>query len=68
MSLKKNILELRKRKEKVQLGGGEKAIEKQMAMGKMTARSRIMALLDNESFTESDLFVEHEGLDFGIDK
>jgi len=68
MSLKKHILDLRKRREKVQLGGGEKAIEKQMAMGKMTARSRILALLDNESFTEFDLFVEHEARDFGMDK
>ena len=68
MSLKKNILDLRKRREKVQLGGGEKAIEKQMAMGKMTARSRILALLDDESFTEYDLFVEHEARDFGMDK
>ncbi|MGQ1946141.1 acyl-CoA carboxylase subunit beta [Geofilum sp. OHC36d9] len=68
MSLKKNILDLRKRREKVQLGGGAKAIEKQMAMGKMTARSRILALLDEDSFTEYDLFVEHEARDFGMDK
>ncbi len=68
MSLKKYILDLRKRKEKVQQGGGEKAIEKQTAMGKMTARERIVALLDNESFTEYDLFVEHEARDFGMDK
>lgn len=68
MSLKKNILDLRQRREKVQLGGGEKAIEKQMAMGKMTARSRILSLLDEESFTEYDLFVEHEARDFGMDK
>ncbi|MBI9063419.1 MAG: acyl-CoA carboxylase subunit beta [Marinilabiliaceae bacterium] len=68
MSLKKHILDLRKRKEKVQQGGGEKAIEKQVAMGKMTARERILALLDKESFTEYDLFVEHEARDFGMDK
>ena len=68
MSLKKYILDLRKRKEKVQQGGGEKAIEKQTAMGKMTARERILALLDQDSFTEYDLFVEHEARDFGMDK
>lgn len=68
MSLKKHILDLRKRKEKVQQGGGEKAIEKQVAMGKMTARERILALLDKDSFTEYDLFVEHEARDFGMDK
>ncbi|MFO7999955.1 MAG: acyl-CoA carboxylase subunit beta [Marinilabilia sp.] len=68
MSLKKYILDLRKRREKVQQGGGEKAIEKQTAMGKMTARERILALLDKDSFTEYDLFVEHEARDFGMDK
>lgn len=68
MSLKKHILDLRKRREKVQSGGGEKAIEKQQAMGKMTARERIQTILDADSFTEYDLFVEHEGRDFGMDK
>jgi acetyl-CoA carboxylase carboxyltransferase component len=68
MSLKKYILDLRKRRAKVQQGGGEKAIEKQTAMGKMTARERVLALLDEDSFTEYDLFVEHEARDFGMDK
>ncbi|WP_439184127.1 acyl-CoA carboxylase subunit beta [Carboxylicivirga taeanensis] len=68
MSLKKHILDLRKRKEQVQKGGGDKAIEKQAAMGKMTARERILALVDKDSFTEYDLFVEHTARDFGMDK
>jgi len=68
MSLKKSILDLRKRREKVQKGGGDKAIEKQVAMGKLTARERIQALCDKDSFTEYDLFVEHEARDFGMDK
>jgi len=68
MSLKKHILDLRKRKEQVQKGGGDKAIEKQVARGKQTARNRILALLDKDSFTEYDLFVEHEARDFGMDK
>ena len=41
MSLKRNILDLRKRKEIVLQGGGEDAIKKQAAMGKLTARERI---------------------------
>lgn len=49
-------------------GGGEKAIEKQMAMGKLTARDRIKALLDKDSFTEYDMFVEHDARDFDMDK
>lgn len=68
MSLKKHILDLRKRKEQVQKGGGDKAIKKQVAMGKMTARDRILALVDKDSFTEYDLFVEHTARDFGMDK
>lgn len=68
MSLKNNILDLRKRKEKAQLGGGEKAIQKQVAMGKLTARERILAIVDEDSFCEYDLFVEHQGREFGMDK
>ena len=68
MSLKRNILDLRKRRETVQLGGGEKAIQKQEAMGKKTARARIEAILDNDSFHEYDLFVEHQARDFNMDK
>lgn len=56
------------RKDKASIGGGEKAIQKQMAMGKMTARDRINALLDPNSFLEFDLFVEHACRDFGMDK
>ena len=67
MSLRSSILALRKKKAIVEMGGGEKAIEKQIAMGKMTARERITSLLDKGSFQEYDLFVEHEGRDFGMD-
>jgi len=68
MSLKRKILELQKKREKVLQGGGEKAIEKQVAMGKMTARERVVTLLDDDSFHEYDLFVEHEAKDFDMDK
>jgi Acetyl-CoA carboxylase, carboxyltransferase component (subunits alpha and beta) len=68
MPLKNKILELQKRRELVQQGGGEKAIEKQIAMGKLTARERIMSILDEGSFNEYDLFVEHDARDFDMDK
>ncbi len=68
MSLKRNILDLRKRKDEVLKGGGEKAIEKQVAMGKLTARERILYLLDKGSFHEYDMFVEHAARDFDMDK
>lgn len=68
MPLKKKIQELKKKREEVQMGGGEKAIEKQLSMGKLTARERIVTLCDTESFHEYDLFVEHEARDFNMDK
>ena len=68
MSLKRNILDLRKRKEKVLQGGGEKAIQKQVAMGKLTARERVTSILDEDSFHAYDMFVEHEARDFGMEK
>ena len=49
-------------------GGGDKAIQKQKAVGKLTARERIIALVDPKSFYEYDLFVEHAGKDFDMDK
>ena len=64
----KKIRELQEKREKALLGGGEQAIEKQKAMGKRTARERIMSLLDNNSFNEYDLFVEHDARDFDMDK
>lgn len=68
MSLQKNIEELRELKAVAEKGGGDAAIEKQISMGKMTARERILALLDPNSFYEYDLFVEHEERNFGMDK
>ena len=68
MALKRKIQELQKRREEVLQGGGEKAVQKQVSMGKLTARERIIALLDKGSFNEYDMFVEHEARDFDMDK
>ena len=48
-------------------GGGPKAIERQHARGKLTARERIDALLDPGTFRELDRFVTHDCADFGMD-
>jgi len=66
--LNENILKLREKKEIVSKGGGDAAIEKQRASGKLTARDRISAILDKGSFQEYDMFVKHDGRDFGLDK
>lgn len=63
-----NLEELRRRREASRLGGGEKAIEKQHAKGKLTARERLDLLLDPGSFVEIDAFVEHRCTDFGMEK
>jgi acetyl-CoA carboxylase carboxyltransferase component len=51
MPLKRKIQELQKKREEVLKGGGDAAIEKQAAMGKMSARERIIGLLDRDTFT-----------------
>jgi len=68
MSLKTKTTDLKKRMLEAVQGGGSQAIEKQKAGGKLTARERILALLDKESFHEYDMFVEHAGKDFDMDK
>ncbi len=68
MPVNKKIRELQEKRKRILLGGGEQAIEKQKALGKRTARERIMALLDPNSFIEYDLFVEHDARDFDMDK
>ncbi|MCD7969600.1 MAG: methylmalonyl-CoA carboxyltransferase [Alistipes sp.] len=66
MSEDKKILDLKQRMERIYGGGGAKAVEKQKAMGKLTARERIIALLDKDTFQEYDIFVKHDNTDFGM--
>ncbi len=66
MSLIQKIVDFFRRRDRALVGGGKKAIEKQIASGKMTARDRIRALLDPGSFHEYDLFVAHKAQDFGM--
>lgn len=49
------------------LGGGITRIAAQHAKGKLTARERLIILLDEGSFEEWDMFVEHRCTDFGMD-
>ena len=66
--MKKNIEELEKRTKAAKLGGGEDRIKKQHAKGKLTARERLEILLDQDSFQEWDMFVEHRAVDFGMEE
>ncbi|MCK4647882.1 methylmalonyl-CoA carboxyltransferase, partial [bacterium] len=60
--------ELKEKREKILLGGGKEKIEAQHKKGKLTARERINLLLDEGSFEETDIFVEHRAKELGMDK
>ena len=53
------IYELYDKRREIELGGGEKKIEKQHEKGKLTARERIELLVDQGSFVELNPFMEH---------
>jgi acetyl-CoA carboxylase carboxyltransferase component len=62
------IEDLRARVEEAVHAGSARAVEKQHAKGKMTARERISALVDEDSFTEIDEFARHRSTKFGMEK
>ena len=66
--MKETLAELDRRRARARAGGGEARTAAQHAKGKLTARERIDVLLDPGSFEEFDMFVEHRGTDFGMEK
>ena len=62
------IDELKEKREKIKLGGGQKRIDSQHAKGKQTARERIAQLLDEGTFREVDAYLTHRHSDFGMDE
>jgi propionyl-CoA carboxylase beta chain len=61
-----NIAEMERRRAAAKLGGGQRRIDNQHAKGKLTARERLDILLDEGSFEEVDMYVEHNCIDFGM--
>jgi len=61
------LKELEAKREQAHEGGGAKRIEAQHKKGKLAARERIELLLDEGSFEEYDMFVEHRCSDFGME-
>ena len=59
--------ELERRRGRAKAGGGEARVAAQHGKGKLTARERIDLLLDEGSFEEFDMFVEHRCADFGME-
>ena len=60
------IKELVERRASARMGGGQKRIDAQHAKGKFTARERLAMLLDEGSFEEFDMFVQHRCTNFGM--
>ncbi len=67
-AVKEVLEELEIRREKARAGGGQVRIETQHKRGKLTARERLSLLLDDGSFEEFDMYVEHRCTDFGMEK
>ncbi len=61
------IEELVEKRAKAKLGGGESRIKAQHDKGKLTARERIALLLDEGSFEEYGMFVQHRCTNFGME-
>jgi len=68
MSNRDKVKQLVEQRGKARLGGGQKRIDSQHAKGKLTARERVALLLDENSFEELDMFVEHRCTNFGMEK
>ncbi len=59
------LADLRRRVEEVAHAGSQRAVDKQHARGKKTARERIALLLDEGSFIEMDKYARHRSTAFG---
>ena len=68
MTLDPKIKRLRELKAQAKLGGGQERIDRQHKAGKLTARERLILLLDEGSFRELDALVTHRSTGFGVEK
>jgi len=62
------IADLEERLDEAVHAGSERAIEKQHAKGKLTARERVAKLLDEGSFIELDELARHRSTNFGMER
>jgi propionyl-CoA carboxylase beta chain len=60
------LADLQLRQDEAIHAGSARAVERQHAKGKMTARERVESLLDPGSFTEFDALARHRATDFGV--
>ncbi len=62
------LADLKRRVAEVAHAGSERAVDKQHARGKKTARERLELLLDEGSFVEMDKYARHRSNAFGQDR
>ena len=67
MTTKAKIQELREKQRKILEMGGDKAVAKHREKGKLTARERLELLFDPGTFQETDMFVKHRCVNFGME-
>ena len=67
-TMQQRIDEMHEARLKTRAGGGEERLEKQRKQGKMTARERLDALIDEGTFQEIGLFRRNRTVTFGMDK
>src|SRR5581483_5441289 len=61
------LADLQQRNDDAVHAGSARAVEKQHAQGKQTARERIEALLDPDSFIELDELARHRSTNVGLE-
>jgi acetyl-CoA carboxylase carboxyltransferase component len=62
------LQDLREREERIKGMGGFQAVAKQHQAGKLTARERLDLFFDPGTFRETDIFVQHRCVNFGMEK
>jgi acetyl-CoA carboxylase carboxyltransferase component len=62
------IRELKEKEGQIKGMGGAKAVEKQRLSGKLTARERLDLFFDPGTFRETDIFVKHRCVNFGMEQ
>jgi propionyl-CoA carboxylase beta chain len=67
VSTEERIERLRKLRDEAEHAGSQRAVDKQHEAGKLTARERVEALLDKDSFVEMDMLTRHQAQGFGIE-
>ena len=62
------IREMQEKEARIKGMGGAKLVEKQHASGKLTARERLDLFFDPGTFRETDIFVKHRCVNFGMEQ